>query len=433
MNDAAARLGPIVLAPGVQRSHAIVLLAGSFATAIVGAYLPFAQPYILNEHLRLPAEAQGRLSGDLAFWTEVVVIALAGLAGAWSDRIGQRRVFALALAIVGVGYCLYPWAASVPQLYGCRLVYAVGAAGIGAMLVATQAAYASESSRGRLAAAISVISVLGTLIIVAFFAPLPQELVAEGIGRVEAGRIAYATVAAVAFAGALTVLVGLQPPRPQVLESGPLPARLRAGVAAARGNPRLALAYAAAFVGRADLIIVTIFLSLWVSQVGLRNGLTSGQALVEASTIFGVILLAALVSAPVLGWLADRIDRTLLLGLTTLIAGGGYSGLGMLATPYGTGAWPIAALLGTGQAGVILAATSLLGQQVPRGASGAAAGVFTLCGAVGILISTKTGGWLFDHWTPGGPFLAMGLANVIVALLSWAVWSRAGGLREDSA
>ena len=88
-----ARLGPIVLAPGVTRGNALTLFFGSILTSIVSAYLSFAQPYILNEHLHLPQEIQGTVSGNLAFWTEVLLILMSGLVGAWSDRVGHRFVF----------------------------------------------------------------------------------------------------------------------------------------------------------------------------------------------------------------------------------------------------------------------------------------------------------------------------------------------------
>jgi hypothetical protein len=60
-----ARLGPIVLAPGVTRANALTLFFSSILTSIVSAYLSFAQPYILNEHLHLPRKSRAR---SVAIW-----------------------------------------------------------------------------------------------------------------------------------------------------------------------------------------------------------------------------------------------------------------------------------------------------------------------------------------------------------------------------
>ena len=79
------------------------------------------------------------------------------------------------------------------------------------------------------------------------------------------------------------------------------------------------------------------------------------------------------------------------------------------------------ALLGMGQASVILTATALMGAEAPKHAVGAVSGAFSLFAAVGILLATKSGGWLFDVWRPGAPFIVMGFANALVLCLAIGV------------
>jgi NADH:ubiquinone oxidoreductase subunit H len=43
-------------------------------------------------------------------------------------------------------------------------------------------------------------------------------------------------------------------------------------------------------------------------------------------------------------------------------------------------------------------------------------------GALGILAISKFGGWAFDEWMPGAPFLIMAIANAV--LLVFAAWVR---------
>ncbi len=416
-----ARLGPIFLAPGVSRTNALTLFFGSILTSIVSAYLSFAQPYILNEHLHLPQDIQGTVSGNLAFWTEVLLILMSGFIGAWSDRAGHRFVFVIGFLVIGVSYVLYPWATSVEQLYAVRVVYAIGAAAIGAMFVAVQADYPAERSRGAFTAVIGILSIVGFAVLIAALAPLPRRLTAAGFNPVEAGRLAFAVVAVIALAGAALLRFGLRERTVALARKPAVLTQLRAGFAVARENPRIGLSYAGAVVGRADLAIVTIFLSLWVTQASLSAGLSTVDALVQAGKLFGVIQVAALVFMPILGAVTDRIDRATGLALGTAVAAAGYLWTGSLSELTGIEAYMATALLGMGQAGVILTATALMGSETPKDSMGAVSGVFSLFAAVGILLATKSGGWLFDVWRPGAPFLVMGVANAVVLCLAIAV------------
>ena len=137
--------------------------------------------------------------------------------------------------------------------------------------------------------------------------------------------------------------------------------------------------------------------------------------------MFGVLQLAALVFAPVMGYLTDRISRVASLALACGLALVGYTWMGLLDTPMGPSAYPAAIVLGMGQVGAILAATALVGQEVPKRLTGSVSGAFTIFGAIGILLSTKVGGWLFDTWMPGAPFIMTGVANGLIMLAAFAL------------
>ena len=66
-----------------------------------------------------------------------------------------------------------------------------------------------------------------------------------------------------------------------------------------------------------------------------------------------------------------------------------------------------------------LAATSLIGKEAPERGRGAVLGMWSFCGALGILIVAQVGGYLFDNVTKVGPFLFVASANI--ALLFWAL------------
>jgi MFS family permease len=101
--------------------------------------------------------------------------------------------------------------------------------------------------------------------------------------------------------------------------------------------------------------------------------------------------------------------------------------MALVDDPLAGAAIPFIVLLGIGQVSCFSAAQALIGQEAPLAERGAVLGAFGLCGAVGIIIATGVGGWLFDHWLQAGPFIMVGLANLVVVGLSLAVWSRAPG------
>ena len=411
-----ARLGPIQLVEGVTTANAVTLLLAMFFVGILAPFINFAQPYILTEHLAIPKHEQGTLSGNLAFWSEAVMILLAGVMGAWSDSTGRRFVFAFGLGIVAVSCALYPLATTYQELLLYRLIYAVGMAAIGAMSIALMAEYPANKSRGKLAALVGVISTLGVMFVIAVLAPLPAGFVAGGASALEAGRYAYWITAAIALTGVLTTWFGLSRLEAVRTTALSLLERVRTGFTAARNNPRIALCYSAAFVGRTDLIVVVIFLPLWITHAYTNQGMTTEEALIQAGLMFAVIQGAGLLFMPIMGVLVDRMNRVGALAIATGLAMVGYTWLGFLDQPMGPQAYPAAVILGMGQASAILTAMALLGQEVSEINTGAASGLFTLFGAAGILLATKIGGLLFDSWMPGAPFIITGLANGIVVL-----------------
>ena len=296
-------------------------------------------------------------------------------------------------------------------------------AAIGAMTIAIMAEYPANQSRGKLSASVGILSTLGVMFVVAVLAPLPARFVSGGATIIEAGRYTYWITAGIAFTGMLFTWFGLSKLKTTRNTALSLMQRLRIGFTAGRNNPRIALSYGAAFIGRTDLVVVVIFLSLWISHVSLERGMTSEQALIQAGIIFGLMQGAGILFMPIMGFLVDRINRVVAVALATGLALVGYLWLGLLDQPMGVQAYPAAVILGMGQASAILTAMALVGQEVSETDTGAVSGLFTLFGAIGILLATKIGGLLFDGWMPGAPFIITGLANGVILIAALAMVS----------
>lgn len=146
------------------------------------------------------------------------------------------------------------------------------------------------------------------------------------------------------------LLIGLKSGAPgQLKEREPMLATLRIGVRAAK-NIRVALAYTAAVVVRGDMAVLSAFFALcWL---------------------------------PVLGYLLDRIDRVAGLALAMLLGGSGYLSLFFLDDPLGVQMYFAAVI-----------------------------GLFSLCGAIGILLVAKVGGTLSGIYGPVAPFVLVASAS----------------------
>lgn len=412
------RIGPLRMRPGVTRGHVWTLFFVSFFSIAMMNTVGVMQPYLFNEILMIPLNEQGSLAGRLTVLQEIIVILLVGPVGAISDRFGRRPVFATGFLLLGLGYCLYPLATGSVELAMFRLFIASGVACVNVMLASVANDYPMDVSRARMIAAVFICNGFGIASIPRLLGGLPEIFMGLGASPLWAGRYAFWCISALCVMLATALMIGLKPGAPaQVGAREPLLATVRIGLGAAR-NPRVALAYAAGIVSRADLAVVSTFLTLWLVQEGIAQGLSTGEALKKATFFYVVIQAFAVPWAPIFGWLLDRIDRVKGLAGCMILAGIGYGSLGVLDNPLGNGMYVAAALVGMGEMAANIAATSLIGHEAPDRGRGAVIGIFSFCGAVGIMLVAVIGGWLFDHWRPVGPFLLMAGANSVMFTLA---------------
>jgi MFS family permease len=215
-------------------------------------------------------------------------------------------------------------------------------------------------------------------------------------------------------------MTGLKPGKPQEVEDKktPIMQLLREGIRAMR-NRRIGVAYIAAFAARADMAIVTLFMILWVIQAGGQAGLSPGEAQAKAGIYVAIYSLAALFWAPVIGIIADRIDRLTLTVGAFILAGIGYGWLGMSTDVLTlSGMVPALVMAGIGQSSTAMSITVLLAQEAPADIRGSIFGVQSFFGAIGILAIAWGGGQLFDLVSPGAPFIAVAVANSLVFVVA---------------
>lgn len=418
----AHRLGPIALAPGYRRSHAAAYLYAAFVTIGMLAFISFIQPYLLNEHLGVPESMQGRLTGILGFSNELVSLLLFAPIGALADKIGRRPVYAAGFLWMAAGYLLYPLARTFPQLLGCALFFAVGVAAVGCMLATVLADIPAERSRGLMVGITGVCQGLGAVLAVLLLGSLPRRFAEQGVDAVTAGRMTLWTAAALCAVTAVICLVGLRRGTPSTTaprES--LGEVLRDGLAATRGNPRIWLAYLLSFAARGDLVVIGTFFTLRLTQAGIDRGLPASEAIDEAKRPYIIAQAAAVLWAVVFGFIMDKLDRTTAGILAMALAAIGYVAAGFVGDPASPIIIPIAIALGIGQLSAILSGQTLLGQEAPQNVRGAVFGFASICGSLGILFTTAVGGFLYDRFSKGGPFLLLGAFNGLLLIFALVI------------
>ncbi|MFW2405801.1 MAG: MFS transporter [Gammaproteobacteria bacterium] len=421
-SQATRLLGYIRLQPGLSTLNGYTMVWACLTGIPFLVVINFVQPFILTAILDVPTQEQGSVSGYLAILHEIILIVLTGPFGALSDRVGRRRILTIGYVIAGIGLMVYPWAESIAGLILIRCFYAVGAAAIVSSVSVILADYPQEKSRGKLVALSGVLNGIGILALTAAGGTLPKILVSAGYEQVLAGRLSMAIIGCVALASAIAVYIGF---RGGDLGGShgtqPFLKQLWQGFGAAR-NPRIAVSFASAFAARGDVVVIGTYVSLWGTQAGIAQGMTEADALMRATVLFATIQSAVLVAAPLIGIMNDRINRVTALIVGMGLAAIGYIAFGLQEDPLGPGGIAVALLLGVGQISAILAGTTLIGQEVDPKITGATIGVWSFCGAVGVMFGSLAGGLLFDWWMPGAPFMLMGAMNGIVAIA--AIWCR---------
>jgi len=412
------KLGPIKILKGVSPVNILTLFFASFFGIAVMSYMNSGQPLIFGQILGVAEDDFGRLAGKLTFYHEIIVIICIAPIGALSDRIGRRPLYMLAFLLIGIGHFLYPLAENEDQLLLFRMVFAVGTASASAMLAAVANDYPVEGSRAKMIAATMLFNAVGMVILTGLFKNLPDIYQNAGYDVATSVKLTRWTVSGCCFVVAAAVIVGLKKGAPsQVTKREPMLSTIMVGLSQAR-KPRIALSYAAAVVSRGDLAVLSTFFTTWLFLEGRDRGMTATDAMSGGFTFYIIVQAAALVAAPVIGIMLDRMDRVIGLIIAMVLAGAGYLSLAFVGDPLGTQMYFAAVLIGFGEIAANLSSLSLVGKEAPPKGRGAVIGMFSLFGAVGILLVASIGGVLFDEVSRIGPFVLVGIANIVVLVLA---------------
>lgn len=418
------KFGPVRLEADVARGNIWTLMYAAFVSIGLVTGIAAMTPYILTTNLGIPENAQGTTLGTLALWQEIALILTYGPLGLLADKVGRRFVYALGFVTLAIGYAIYPYATTLTELSLARLVYAVGIGAVTGMLATVIADYGVEEDRGKLTAMCGFLNGLGVVLVALFIGKLPAMFVAGGASDIGAGQDTMLVAAAICLLSGIIAWAGLRPGVPAAtvgLRKKPAIEILREGFVLAKTNKRIALAYASGFVARGDVAIVGLFAIAWGKQAAVADGLSPSEALSAGLVPFIVAQSAALMWPAVIAVPLDRLHRMTALGLCMVLGLIGYCSLYFVGDPLARTSLPLFALLGIGQISAFLAAQTIIGKEAPGDMRGSVIGVFNFCGAVGILILSVIGGWMFDTIGPWAPFFLVGILNGLVSVAAFVL------------
>jgi len=377
--------------------------------------------------LAVPRSNQGTISGNLAFTQEIIAIFLVAMFGMLSDRIGRRPVMVFGTLVVAIGFALYPYATSITELFIYRAVFATGAAALSSVLAIIVNDYPQERSRGKLISVHSVLNALGVAVFAILLGRLPTVFTSNGYDPVTSGQYTMLLVAGLTFVSGLIFLRGLKGGTPEKHSNKPSVGELvKVGIESAK-NPRIALAFGATLLARADVSVNGIFISLWAITSGAALGLSAGEAIKRVVVVIVITNLLSIVWAFVFGSIIDRINRVTAMVIAMSLGTVAYGSMYFVDSPLNYSNLPFFILISASAIGTVIATSSLIGQEAPMRQRGTVIGFSAFFGAVGILAATKFGGQLFDVIGPRGPFLLIAVTHATLLLAAIAVRIKSPG------
>ena len=411
------KLAGVRLNEGVSKKNLLTFYFLTFFGLPLMFFVSASQDFFLTTFMKIPSAEQGQVAGNLQSFREFVILFMIGAAGILADKIGRKIVVVAGFVSMAIGYTLFPFSNNLTEVYLFQIFSATGNAFVTGMMSTIIADYVFDKDRGKASAVQGILIGLAIPMVGLVLKPMPKYFQTAGYSEILAGKISYFVVAAIAIFAAVVLFFGLKSGLPVKREAkiGTFDL-IKQGIVAGK-EPGVALSYMSAFVSRSDLAVIGTFLSIWVSNYG-RDVLNydSATAAQKAGLVLASGGLAYLISAPIAGWLTDKINRVSALMIATAIGFVAYSSAALITNPLGVGMFAVVSLFSVAQIFGVITSQVLVSQEAKAEIRGSVIGFFGLCGAAAQIILGIVGGWLFKNWSPTAPFVFVGLMNLLLFL-----------------
>ena len=383
------------------------LIDQRLAALMVVAFVSTLGEFLVVALLPVYAERYGATPfevGALVSAFALAAMASAPLWGRLADRSGRRPALLLGLVVSAAGYLLFGVAQSLEVLLVARLVH-----GVGGGTVPVVFAYIADSVTGERRA-----EGIGWVTAVTSSAAMIGPAVGSLAGQLHPAG-AGAVAAAFSLAAAVFARIRLPESRPRREESDAEGARYsilgavgRVAVQPLRPLNLLIWIYAAGQIGMAGM---TAIIGLYL---GRRFGVDESNIGLFFFYLGGLSIAFRVL---VLGWAVRRYGE-----LNVLRAGAVSFGVGLVAIPFATGLWMLAAAVFFVPLGTSLlfpCTTSQVSKRAPGSdVVGQVLGVQQAYGNASKIAAPLVAAYMFQALSPEAPFIAIGAVLIVAAAMS---------------
>ncbi|KAL0481056.1 hypothetical protein AKO1_012851 [Acrasis kona] len=413
-------------------------------------FMGSTMPFVLEVYCKTPNNEKGRVIGDMNFYAEIVLLLLGWTWGSLSDTIGRNLLYVFGFSFTGLGIALLPVANSYGALVIVRLICALGTSALLGIYLATIADYVTDEDRGKAAGLMGLSLNIGSLFSSFVLINLPLWMSGGGRGiltEIQSGYISFTIVGILMLLGGLNCLLFLKDVSspPIVINSEIVKTTEKKGLAKfflqylkgikAAKDPIVALSFATAFISRMDVATLA-YNSLWMQQELDEAGYSRSEALSITGLVSGISGLLTIFTAPTIGYMADKVDRTILLGCVSCFCIITFSAVAIIPNLIGWWVYVWFACMNIGHIGITVAGNALIAGAAPDDARGSVMGLFNLLANVGVLFATKIGGHMFDsrhsypYYFVSGVNLILTTLCIITAASQW-IFRKKERLIED--
>lgn len=372
----------------------------------------------------------GDITGSLSLYSEIMSLVGVVIWSMASDRIGRRGVMATSIFLMGMCIVAYPHVHNVyPDMLLIKLVFSIGSAGSTSMMVAMMMEVA-HGKGGLVSGCIGIASGLGATFAALCLFMVPAYLSIRYPGNNTGLRYSHSAIGGSSMALAIILFFCMPKDactRPPVNHIKGWFLKLYKGLQAVK-EPRIALGYASSFFARADEIIITNFLSLWVAQYYIDSGKCEAgksclYALASSSSLSGYSQLVALCATPFFSLASEYIPKEWAVFVAGVVGACGCIPFAFSIDPTSKLSLGFVILIACGQYGMIISGMAMVaGNYIKREEHAAISATYSFIGALGIIVVSKVGGVLFDDWMKGAPFLLLGIGHCLIMLMSVIVY-----------
>ena len=331
------------------------------------------------------------------------------ISGRWADRVGPRAIFAVSIALLGVGTAAVSTIVTLWQAYvifGILIMFAIGGASSPTSAVAVARWFTAR--RGLALGVVAAGSAAGQFVLVPVMAALMGAL---------GWRSAFLWLGAAILVVALPVILLL-------LRDDPETHAAKAGDEAARSAPPMALGeivrHSSFWYLALSFFVCGVTTSGLIDTHLIPYALDHHVAAVTAATAFGVLSLVNMIFTTLSGVVSDRLGYTRILGW--IYAGRAVTLVYLVFARDPASLFVFAVVFGIVDFSTVAPTTALSTVIFGRRSAGAVFGLVAFSHQIGSAIGSYAGGLVHDVTGSYAGFILAGAAlSGTAAFMSWAI------------